>query len=41
MAVFFAFCTLETLLCYGIAFYYPKFVAWNTQRNSFFDAAFL
>ncbi|MCI8292258.1 MAG: DegV family EDD domain-containing protein [Hespellia sp.] len=40
MAVFFVLCTIETLLCYGIAFYFPEFVAWNTQRHSFFDSSF-
>ena len=40
MAVFFALCTAETLLCYSLAFYFPKFVAWNTQKHSFFDSAF-
>ena len=40
MAVFFALCTAETLLCYGIAFYFPLLAAQNTQRHSFFDSAF-
>ena len=40
MAVFFVLCTIETLLCYGIAFYFPEFVARNTQEHSFFDSAF-
>ena len=40
MAVFFGLCTAETLLCYGLAFYFPEFVAQNTQRHSFFDSAF-
>ena len=40
MAVFFGLCTAETLLCYGLAFYFPEFVARNTQRHSFFDSAF-
>ncbi len=38
-AVFFVLCTLETLLCYYIAFYFPEYVAQNTQRHSFFDSA--
>ncbi|MCI8416655.1 MAG: DegV family EDD domain-containing protein [Lachnospiraceae bacterium] len=38
-ATFFFLCTVETLLCYYIAFYFPKFVAQNTQRHSFFDSA--
>lgn len=38
--VFWAFCTLEILLCYGVAFYIPELAARNTQGNSFFDAAF-
>ncbi len=37
--VFFLVCTAETLLCYYIAFYFPQFVAQNTQRHSFFDSA--
>ena len=40
MAVFLVLCTAETLLCYGAAYYFPEFVAWNTQRNSFFNSAF-
>ncbi len=37
--IFFLFCTLETLLCYYIAFYLPQYIAQNTQRHSFFDSA--
>lgn len=37
--VFFLLCMAETLLCYYIAFYYPRIVAQNTQRHSFFDSA--
>ena len=40
MAVFFALCTAETLLCYGIAFCYPELAAMSTQERSFFDSAF-
>ena len=40
MLVFFVLCTIETLLCYGIAFYFPEFVAGNTQQHSFFDSSF-
>ena len=38
-AVFFALCMAETLLCFYVAFYFPGFVAGNTQGNSFFDSA--
>lgn len=37
--IFFLFCTIETLLCYYIAFYFPQYVAQNTQKHSFFDSA--
>ena len=40
MAVFFGLCTAETLLCYGIALYYPDIAAINSQQRSFFDSAF-
>ena len=40
MAIFFGLCTAETLLCYGIALYYPDIVAINSQQRSFFDSAF-
>ena len=40
MAIFFALCAAETLLCYGIAFYYPGLAALNSQQRSFFDSAF-
>ena len=40
MAVFFMLCTAETLLCYGIAFYYPELAALSSQERSFFDSAF-
>ncbi len=36
---FFVLCMVETVLCYYIAFYYPQFVARNTQSHSFFDSA--
>ena len=40
MAIFFGLCTAETLLCYGIAFYFPDIVSPNVHGNSFFDSAF-
>ena len=40
MAVFFGLCTAETMLCYGIAFYFPDIAAINSQQRSFFDSAF-
>lgn len=38
--VFFVLCTLETLLCYGMAFYWPELVAQNEPQHAFFDSAF-
>ncbi len=38
--VFFGLCAAETLLCYGIAFYFPELAIINTQQRSFFDSAF-
>ena len=38
-SILFLFCTMETLLCYYIAFYFPEFVSQNTQKHSFFDSA--
>ena len=38
--VFFVLCTLETLLCYGMAFYCPELVAQNEPQHAFFDSAF-
>jgi len=38
-AAFFLMCTAETLLCYYIAYYFPQYVAQNTQGHSFFDSA--
>ena len=35
MAIFFVLCAAETLLCYGIAFYFPDLAAINTQQRSF------
>ncbi len=40
MIVFFGLCMLETLLCYGAAFYFPELAARSTQQSSFFDSAF-
>ncbi len=39
MAVFFALCTVETLLCYGIDFYFPQLVTWNIREHFFIDSA--
>lgn len=36
---FFILCTVETMLCYYIAFYFPQYVAHNTRNHSFFDSA--
>lgn len=38
--VFFILCTIETLLCYYIAFEFPEFAAHNTANHSFFDSAY-
>lgn len=38
-AVFFLLCTAETLLCYYAAYYFPEYVAQNSQGHSFFDSA--
>ena len=38
-AFFFVLCTIETLLCYYIAFNFPELVLQNTQERSFFDSA--
>ena len=40
MAAFFVLCAAETLLCYGIAFYFPELAAGSSQQRSFFDSAF-
>ena len=40
MTVFFVLCTAETMLCYGIAYYFPELVALNSLQHSFFDSAF-
>ncbi len=40
MVIFFGLCMAETLLCYGIALYYPDIAAINSQQRSFFDSAF-
>lgn len=37
--VFFLLCAVETLMCYHIAFYFPQYVAQNSQKRSFFDSA--
>ena len=38
--IFFGLCTAETLICYGIAYYYPELAKPNFYNNSFFDSAF-
>ena len=38
--VFFGLCTAETLLCYGVAFYFPELAAPDLQNNALFDSAF-
>ena len=38
--VFLLLCMAETLLCYGISFYFPELVAKSTMQSSFFDSAF-
>ena len=40
MAAFFVLCAAETLLCYGIDFYFPELAAGSSQQRSFFDSAF-
>ena len=40
MAVFFVLCTAETLLCYGLAYYFPELAAQNTPQHFFFNSAF-
>ncbi len=39
MYAFFLICMGETLLCYYVAYYFPEYVAQNSQKNSFFDSA--
>lgn len=38
--VFFILCTMETLICYYIAYEFPEYVAQNTAGRSFFDSAY-
>jgi len=38
MAVFFLLCTVETIICYYIAFHYPEFVLPNTTAQAYFDS---
>ena len=38
--VFFLLCVVETMLCYYIAFRFPRFIVLNTQASSFFDSAY-
>ena len=40
MAAFFVLCAAETLLCYGIDFYFPELAAGSSRQRSFFDSAF-
>ena len=40
MVTFFVLCTLETLGCYGAAFYFPELAAQDTKQYAFFDSAF-
>ncbi len=37
--VFFLLCTVETLICYWLALYYPNLAAVNTPEHSFLDSA--
>ena len=38
--VFFVLCTAETLLCYGVAFYFPQLAVQHSLNSSFLDSAF-
>ncbi len=38
--VLFVLCTLETLLCYYIAFFFPQYIAQNSPGRAFLDSAF-
>ena len=38
--VFFLLCVVETMLCYYIAYRFPRFIVLNTQASSFFDSAY-
>ncbi len=40
MVAFFGLCTLETMLCYGIAFYFPELSRQNSHQSYFVDSAF-
>ena len=40
MVAFFGLCTLETILCYGIAFYFPELSRQNSHQSYFVDSAF-
>ena len=40
MYAFLGLCTVETLLCYGIAFYFPELGDPNSHQSYFFDSAF-
>lgn len=37
--IFFLLCTIETLLCYYVAYHYPESVVPNTVAQSYFDSA--
>ena len=36
---FFLLCTSETIFCYYMAYYFPEWIARNTESHSFFDSA--
>ncbi|WP_251207225.1 DegV family protein [Acetatifactor aquisgranensis] len=38
-AAFFVLCTIETLVCYYIAYFYPELVLPNTTAQAYFDSA--
>ena len=40
MLIFFGLCTVETMLCYGTAFYFPELSTPNANHNALFDSAF-
>ena len=38
--IFFGLCTVETLLCYGVAYFHPELAVPNAHHNALFDSAF-
>ncbi len=38
--IFFVLCTIETLICYYIAYHFPQYVRNNTAEHFFFDSAY-